>query len=217
MKKKNLQSIYIFLGIAIIILIPCILKNPEVKSLLVKWLSFSNNPDYIILYIQFIGSTIGTIISIYSALWINSKQQKKKDEKEQKECVKYLYTELNCCFEELKTIFRETKLTYNINTIGPEDIEKICTIANSRHLCINDEWVGKLAKLDDVLPAILKRDIKKYYGKLNVIKDVIESKEMDQRIYVSYICYFIANNGETLHYDVECNMNNLKSTFTINQ
>ena len=84
-------------------------------------------------------------------------------------------------------------------------------------MCINDEWVGKLAKLDDVLPAILKRDIKKYYGKLNVIKDVIESKEMDQRIYVSYICYFIANDGETLHHDVECNMNNLKSTFTINQ
>ena len=112
--------------------------------------------------------------------------------------MEYLF-DLGLTLEEINTL--KSKCT-------PEDIEKICTIANSRHLCINDEWVGKLAKLDDVLPAILKRDIKKYYGKLNVIKDVIESKEMDQRIYVSYICYFIANNSDgTIKFIAVTNLN----------
>lgn len=204
-RKHNYPKIILLISILIMIILPWILQLEFVRDLIIRWLSFSNNPDYKIAYIQLIGSIVGTFLSIYGALYIQKEEQRVLDAKKKQECARKIYIELRTCFNELESIFKDTKLTYHLNKIQKEDIEKFCTTAIGRRLSINEKWVEALAGSGDVFCGFDTNMIYKYYFKLQVIQQALESKNVEEirKVYVPYICWFVMENGTGLHEDIE--------------
>lgn len=201
---KYFTNVLIFLIVSAII-IPYILRIEIIKAVIVDWLSFANNNDYKIAYIQLIGSVIGTFISLYGALWVQKEQQRVIDEKKKKECARNIYIELSTCFRELQNIFKDTKVRYDLKEIRREDIEKFAEIAVRRELSLRKNWRENLVGAGNVFSDFEKNMIYKYYLKLQVIQQALESKSVDevQEVYVPYICHFIKNDGDNLYNDID--------------
>lgn len=206
--SNNPMIFLIIFGVSMIV-IPYILQIEFIRNIISHWLSFSNNPDYKIAYIQLIGSIIGTFLSVYGALYIQKEQQRMEEKKKKRECAQNIYTELNTCFSELQSIFRETKLIHKISKVEKDNIEKFCDTAIGRKLSMSGRWVENLAGAGDTFSDIDVYQIYKFYYKLQVIQEALQTKNREeiQKIYVPYICWFITMDGNDIHNDIKTTMN----------
>lgn len=95
MNKEHIKvHMTIIVFIILIISIPLILKIPIVKGIISYWLSFSENNEYKIAYIQLVGTCISSFIAIYGALWIHKVTTKHEAIKKQKNNISKIYYEI---------------------------------------------------------------------------------------------------------------------------
>ncbi len=204
-KRRDCTITFLLFFVLILFSFPLFLRIGWIRNIISCWLSFSDNADYKIIYVQLVGGIIGTFISVYGALFIQREQQRRDEEKKKKECVRNIYTELRTCLSELCSMFRETKLFYGLRTIEKEDIDKFCAVAEKRKLSLSDKWIENLAGAGDLFCEFEINMIYKYYFKLTAIQQAFETKNIDkiQSVFIPYICWFIYCDGSDLRKDVK--------------
>lgn len=212
-KKYTHLKIILFISILlIIIMFPYILQLDGIKKWIMDWLSFSSNPDYKIAYLQLIGTIVGTFLSVYGALFIQKEEQRFTEKRKKQECVRRIYIELRACFNELESIFKDTLLTYHLSEVQKDDVEKFCVKAIGRKLNVREKWIEDLAGSGDSFSSFEINMIYKFYFKLQVIQQALETEDTEEikKVYVPYICWFMTSNGEGLHKDIKYFMKRLE-------
>lgn len=209
-KKRYIYSV--IMGIVVIVVFPYILRIEGVRNIIGDWLSFSDNLDYKVAYIQLIGGILGTFIAVYGALFVQREQQRVDEYKKKLESGRKIYNELNSCLEQLQNIFRETKIIYHLKEIEKDDIIKFCAIAKGKKMFLKEDWVDNLVVAGDIFGVDDIIMIHKYYYKLYVIQQALESNDEDeiQKVFVPYIRWFITADGNGWNNNVEGPMKRFK-------
>lgn len=163
----------------ILILTPLVLKVPAVKQFALYLLSFTNNSDYKIAYVEFWGTIIGSFIAIFGALWTQKRNDRKEAINRRKKYVSIVYFDLYLAYQDLIEIFRETKQKYRLKNISDEDSkDKFCEIAVTRRLYLSPTWIEDFSQMNDVLSQTEISHIYKCYGKLLDIDRAFQSGQI---------------------------------------
>lgn len=217
--NKNFSKLTVLIIVCallgVVIVIPLLLKCPFIQSIVSWWLSFTEEPSYKNTYIQFWGNVISVFISIFGALRIENYLRNKSDQSAKEKCLRNLHGELKRCFYTLQNIYKDTFKTIQTNQVGQENLDTFCEIAKLHKLNLNQEWVLWLAQLNGLITPYDWYVLQKFFCRLSVIDQAISSENNDtiQKVYVSYICWFITNDGKRIHSDIESFMNKLENMF----
>ena len=206
MNKEHIKvHMTIIVFIILIISIPLILKIPIVKGIISYWLSFSENNEYKIAYIQLVGTCISSFIAIYGALWIHKVTTKHEAIKKQKNNISKIYYEIKTSLDIILQIFDETKHNYNLKRISQNDINKFCDVACGKNLQLSETWIVNISQLDLILRPIDIMRIYEYYKKLLSIDLAFKScnPQKIKEIYISHICWFVSCNEKNFNQDVD--------------
>ncbi len=180
------------------------MQLPIIKNFVLYLFSFTNNNEYKIAYIEFLGVLVGSFIAIYGALWVQRKINKNVAINEQKKYARIAYYDFYFAFNDLLKMYDDTKRKYNIKSIdGEENVEKFCNGALGRNLYLNPTWISDTAQLGETLTNIELTLVYKYYGKLVNIDRALQSGEVNsiKNIYVSDIAFFIDEDNKKIHSD----------------
>ena len=191
-----------------------LLRITFIKQFVLFCLSFTDNPDYKIAYVELWGVIIGSFIAIYGTLWA----QKKIDEKEKQEeyakyaCVVYYDIYFSC--KELIKLFEDTKSKFCLDAINAEDaVDKLCQTAMGRNLLYNSNWIVDVAQLTTVLTEVEIKHIYKCYEKLENINRAFHSNNWCdvKKIYIKDICWLVSGDEKNLHNDIHIVLDKLMS------
>lgn len=214
LRRRNFIILVIIIFFLLLFVIPLILRIPFIRQCALFCLSFTDNPDYKIAYVEMWGVIVGSFIAIYGALWT----QRKIDEKEKKELIsKYAcvtYYDLYFSFQELIKLFDDTKRKYNLDRIDGEDsAKKLCDIALGRKFTFNQNWILDVSQLNGTLSETEIKLIYKCYDKLENINRAIGSKNLNEvtDIYSSDIGWLVSGNEKKVHSDIQNVLDKLKA------
>lgn len=189
-----------------LVLIPLLLKITIVKQSILFLLSFTDNIEYKVAYIELVGAIVGSFLAIYGSLWTQSKIDEKKDKDRQKNSACIIYYDLYFAFKALIEIFDETKRKYNLEEINGEDnVNKFCEIALGRELHLNKEWITAVSRLNDAFSPIEIKQIFKYYDKLIAIDRAMQSRDTNRikEVYIKDICWLVSGNEKKINNDCQ--------------
>jgi len=214
LRWRNFMILVIIIFLVSLFFIPLILRIPFIKQCVLFCLSFTDNLDYKIAYIEIWGVIIGSFIAIYGALWT----QRKINEKESKKLIsKYAcvtFYDLHFSFQELIRLFDDTKRKYNFEHIDGEDrAKKLCEIAISRKLTFNQNWILDISYLNGTLSDTEIKLIYKCYGKLENINRAIETGDPNEvfEIFSTDIGWLVSGNEKSVHNDIKIVLQKLKA------
>lgn len=213
-KRVLLFTLLIFLGV--LFFIPLLFKIPIIKSVVLYLLSFTDNGDYKVAYIELIGALIGSFIAVYGALWVQRRINKNTEIDEQKKYACIAYYDLDFAFKDLLKIHSDTKRKYKIERFdNEENVDKFCKIALGRKLYLNQNWISDMAQLGEKLSQAELRLAYDCYGKLMDIDRALQSGEVDsiKNIYVTHISWLIDGNKEEMNSYCKNLLNKLHSVF----
>lgn len=169
-------------------------------------LSFTNNINYKLAYVELLGALLGSYIAVYGALWVRRKINEKEKINIQKKQACVIYYDLDFAFKDLIEIFDDTKRKYRIERIISEDeVVMFCSTALGRKLHLNPNWVVDVSKLADVLSSHEIRLVYECYGKLSNIDRTMQTENIDKvkELYVHDICWLINGNEKVVHSDIK--------------
>ena len=214
--KKKRITMYVLGTIAFIICIPLLLKIPVIKGTFSWWLDFTDNPDYKMTYIEVVFGVIGVFLSVLGALRTEEYFRKREEKKTIEESVRFIHAELNRCFYKLQLIFRETRISCNIEDTGPDFRDAFCEVAKKHKLALNNEWISYMAQLNGRISKFEWNTLQMYFSRLAVIDQVLESgnKEEISNIYSPFICFFITTGGKGVFPDVAKFVEKLEEKFS---
>lgn len=203
--KYTKVIITIIIFAIVIILIPLFFKIPILKETISFWLSYTENDDYKITYIQLVVTFLSNFISIYGTLWIYKSTTKYEAIKKQKNNVFIIYCDLKNSLDVLLQTIHETKYSYNLEKINIDDLDKFCCIACGKDLNLSNMWLTYISQLDLVLKKIEILQLFKCYEKLLTINSAFKSDNPQKikDIYTSHICWFVTCDEKSLHPDIE--------------
>ena len=217
--KKNRITICVLGVITFFIGIPLLLKIPAIKGVFSWWLDFTDNPDYKITYIEVVFGIIGVFLSVLGALRTEGYFRKREEKKAIEECVRFIHAELNRCFYKLQLIFRETRISCNIEDTGPDFRNAFCEVAKKHKLDLNNEWISHMAQLNGRISKSEWNTLQMYFSRLAVIDQALESGNNEEisNIYAPFICFFITTGGKGIFLDVAKFLEELEKKFENNK
>jgi len=210
--KRNMVILTILIFLCAMLLLRLLLLLPCVKQFIIFFLSFTDNVEYKVAFIELCGAIIGSFIAIYGALWTQRKINESEKTNEQKKYTYVVYYDLDFAFKDLIEIFNETKRNYKIDEFDSEEtVEKFCEVALGRKLHLNQNWIVDVSQLYDILTRVDLRQIYKCYGKLIDIDRAMQSNNVEniKKVFVKDICWLVNGNSENLHSDIQALMNKL--------
>ena len=206
MSKKN-KRIKIFLMAVIVIAFasPYLLHIAILKKIVCNWLLFTENSDYIVAYVELLGGIFGTFLSVYGALFIQREQQEKQEKIKSRMSARRIYIELKTCLNQLLNIFKEGKNLYENGCITSDKRKLLWKSVVGRNISLSTKWVNNLADVGDIFSEFEIDVIYKYYVKLQIIQNALETKNEKEieKIYTEYVCWFISLDGTHLHNDIK--------------
>ncbi len=216
LRERNAVITVIIVWIATLIIIPLLLKLPCIRQMVLYLLSFTNNADYKIAYVEFWGTIVGSFIAIWGALFVQRKIDEKAELSNRRKYACIIYYDLHFAFKDLKDIFDETKQNYGLKEINNQtDAEKFCKVALGRKIYLNPTWIADVAQLNDVLSPTEIRMVYKYYGKLVDIDRALQSGDSEniRKIFVKDICWIISDSKGDIHNDIQKILDKLYALF----
>lgn len=204
MKTKRIIILTFVIFILIMFIFPLILHCSCIKQLVVALLSFTENEEYKVAYVEFVGAIIGSFIAICGSVWIQGKVDEKEDTDRRKKYACIVYNDLDLAFKDLIKIFRDTEIRHGLKTInGEDDANVFCEVAVGRKIHLSPNWISDVAQLNNVLSRTEIQTIYKYYGLLIEIDCALQSGDPNEvkEIYSTHIGYLVSGNQRKVHSD----------------
>lgn len=179
------------------------MKCSIIKGFVLYLLSFTNNSDYKIAYIEFTGAMIGSLIAIYGALWVQRKSEDRHERNEQKRYARIIYNDLSFAFNDLLQIYTRSGAK---SICGTDNVEAFCQKALGVRLYLSPSWISDVAQLGDIISEIDIQTIYKYYGKLIDIDRVLQTNNVAniKSIYSETIAWFFCDDGANIKIRTSC-------------
>lgn len=114
MKERKIFVLTISIFILGMVVFPLILHIPIIKYMVDVLLSFTENEEYKVAYVEFFGAIIGSFIAICGSVWIQGRVDEKEEIERQKKYACIVYNDLDLAFDELIKIFRDTELIHGL-------------------------------------------------------------------------------------------------------
>lgn len=213
--KKSRVTLCVLGGIILFVVIPLLLKIPGIKGFFSWWLDFTDNSDYKTAYIEIVCGMLGVFLSVLGALRTEDYFRRRDEEKAAEECFRFIHAELNRCFYKLQMIFRETRISCNLEDTGPDFRAAFCEVAKKHRLELNNEWISHMAQLNGKISKSEWNKLQMYFSRLAVIDNALHSGSSQEisDIYAPFICFFITTGGTGLFPDVAKFMEELEKKF----
>lgn len=204
MKERKIFILTISIFVLGMVVFPLILHIPIIKYVVEILLSFTENEEYKVAYVEFFGAIIGSFIAICGSVWIQGRVDEKEKIQRQKKYACIVYNDLDLAFDELIKIFRDTELMHGLKSInGEDDVNIFCKVAVGRKIHLSPNWISDVAQLNNVLSRKEIQTIYKYYGLLLDIDRALQSGGTDEikKIYSTHIEYLVSGNQRKKHSD----------------
>ncbi len=199
MKGKRIIIFSIVIVVVTMFIFPLILHIPLVKQMVYALLSFTQNPDYKVAYVEFFGAIIGSFMAICGSVWIQSKVDEKQETDRRKKYACIIYNDLDLAFKELIKMAKETRTEYNKKSTNNKNYEELfCKKALGKKIHLSPNWISDVAQLNNVLTRITIQTIYEYYGMLLDIDRALQSRDENEikKIYSSHIKFLISLDEE---------------------
>lgn len=173
MKRKYQVLIFVVLCVisGVLICSPFVIRIPAAYSMVSWFLQSLNDKEYKIVYIEMIGSLVGTFLAITGALWTQRNIDENNEREKIKKTAAIVYYDLKL---NIDTLLETMKVVYplvkaNVLPDDEETIAKFRKMKNKRRIFFVPNWREMVVELQSVLSSEQIRDILILYGKLSMI------------------------------------------------
>ena len=181
MKGKRIIIFSIIIVVFTMFVFPLFLHISFVKQMINALLSFSNNPDYKVAYVEFFGAIIGSFMAICGSVWIQSQVDERQEIDRRKKYACIVFNDLDLAFKDLIKLVDETDKQYDQTNRNNEDYKVLFSeISIGKKIYLSPNWISDVAQLNNVLPREDIQTIYKYYGILLDIDQTLQLRNKNE-------------------------------------
>jgi len=162
--------------IIVVIIIPSALRITALKELAQRYLApfGSLKPSYI----SFAGTSIGSFLAIFGAVWVQHRTGKKAALAATKKAALTAYHELKFAFDDLLPIYLKI-WDIKSDSLKENRASAFLSSSNTTFLYLESDWLKNIANLSDVIELKEIKEIYSTYSSLIELKRIIDNKVTD--------------------------------------